>query len=188
MIRSLLLALVASLWLSACGSVPPAPVDRFYRLQPVTVSSPGKALPMTVQPFHGESLYAERPVVYAQASSPRQLRQYHYHLWLYPPARIVQEHLTASLGQALDLSGRDPSAPALEGRVLGFERVVDGGASKAVVALELRLVSGGRVIVSRRYQAEQRASDDSLDSFVAAMEQALGEIYAAFLDDVRRSA
>ena len=30
--------------ITACGSVPPAPVDRFYRLQPVSVSSASKAM------------------------------------------------------------------------------------------------------------------------------------------------
>ena len=37
MTRLSFLILALSLWLSACGSAPPAPVDRFYRLQPVMV-------------------------------------------------------------------------------------------------------------------------------------------------------
>ena len=71
MTRLSFLILALSLWLSACGSVPPAPVDRFYRLLPVMVPASGKALPVTLQPFRGESLYAERPVVYAQTANPR---------------------------------------------------------------------------------------------------------------------
>ncbi len=187
MTRLSFLILALSLWLSACGSAPPAPIDRFYRLQPVVVpSSSGKALPVTLQPFRGESLYAERPVVYVQTASPRQLRQYHYHLWLYPPAQIVQENLVASMGAFLDLSGREKAVAALEGRVIAFERVTDGASSRAVAMLELHLVADGKVLAGRRYQAEQRAGDESMDSFVAAMEQALARIYAEFLEDVRQ--
>ncbi len=92
------------LLLAACGSVPPAPVDRFYRLQPVSVSSASKVLPgaVAVQTFRADSLYAERPIIHAEETSLRQLRQYHYHLWLYPPAQMVQGHFVSSLGGTLD--------------------------------------------------------------------------------------
>jgi ABC-type uncharacterized transport system auxiliary subunit len=74
----------------------------------------------------------------------------------------------------------------LEGRVTGFERVVSGSNSRAVVALELRLLANGRQLVGKRYQAEHPAADESLGAFAVAMEQALGRIYAEFLDDVAR--
>ena len=90
------------LLLAACGSVPPAPTDRFYRLQPAHVAPAATSLPgaVAVNAFRADSLYAERPIVYSDEASLRQLRQYHYHLWLYPPAQIVQEHFKASLGSA----------------------------------------------------------------------------------------
>lgn len=176
------------LLLAACGSVPPAPTDRFYRLQPVSVSSASKALPgaVAVQTFRADSLYAERPIVHAEESSLRQLRQYHYHLWLYPPAQMVQGHFVSSLGGALDLSGSNAHF-VLDGRILGFERVLSGKNSKAVVALELRLLAGGKPLLNRTYQAEQVATDDSLDAFAVAMEQALAKIYAEFLADLART-
>jgi len=168
---------------AACGSVPPAPGDRYYRLQPVSVSSAGKALPgaVAVQTFRADSLYAERPIIHAEESSLRQLRQYHYHLWLYPPAQMVQGHFVSSLGGALDLSGGSNAPFVVDGRVLGFERVLSGKNSKAVVELELRLLAGGKTLLNRTYQAEQVAKDDSLDAFAVAMEQALAKIYAEFL-------
>ncbi|MBL8413791.1 MAG: membrane integrity-associated transporter subunit PqiC [Propionivibrio sp.] len=174
------------LLLAACGSVPPAPSDRFYRLQPVSVSSAGKALPgaVAVQTFRADSLYAERPIIYAEESSLRQLRQYHYHLWLYPPAQMVQGHFVSSLGSALDLSGGSNAPYVVDGRILGFERVLSGKNSKAVVALELRLLAGGKTLLNRTYQAEQAAADDSLDAFAVAMEQALAKIYTEFLADL----
>ena len=182
--------LTLCLLLSACGSVPPAPIDHFYRLQPSVVSPAAKVLlgAITVSPFRADSLYAERPMIYTEEASLRQLRQYHYHLWLYPPAQMVQRHLVASLGNALDLSGDSAAANALEGRVVGFERVLSESASKpaskAVVALELTLTSSGKTHLSKTYQAEQLASDDSLGAFAVATEQALAKIYAEFLADL----
>ena len=46
--------------ITACGSVPPAPTDRFYRLQPVQVSSAPEALSgaVAVHAFSADSLYA----------------------------------------------------------------------------------------------------------------------------------
>ena len=180
------IVLALCLLLAACASVPPTPIDHFYRLQPSVVSALDKALPgaIAVSPFRADSLYAERPIVYAEEASLRQLRQYHYHLWLYPPAQMVQRHLVASLGNALDLTGDSAATNALEGRVVGFERVVSGKNSRAVVALELTLTSAGKTRLSKTYHAEQPAADDSLGAFAVAMEQALAKIYAEFLSDM----
>lgn len=171
------------LTLAGCGSVPPTPVDRFYRLQPVAVA-PAKPLPaaVSVQPFSADSLYAERPVVYSDEANLRQLRQYHYHLWLYAPAQAVREHLLTSLGGALQLVAAEPAPYSLEGRVLRFERVV-GGKNKAVAALHLRLTAAGKTLLDKTYQAEQAAEGESMSAFVAAMEQTLAKIYAEFLRD-----
>ena len=180
------LLLALCLLLASCGSVPPAPIDHFYRLQATPVSATTKALPgaIAVLPFRADSLYAERPIVYAEEASLRQLRQYHYHLWLYPPAQIVQRHLTSSLGAALDLNGDSTAANVLEGRVVGFERVLAGKNSKAVVSLELTLASNGKTRLSKTYQSEQLATDDSLGAVAVAMEQALAKVYAEFLVDL----
>ena len=181
--------IVLSLMLGGCGSVPPAPTDRFYRLQPLGTSPTAKVLSgvVDVQDFRADSLYAERPIIYSEEGSLRQLRQYHYHLWLYPPAQMVQAHFVASLRGALDLSGGRAAPNVLNGRVANFERVVSGRNSKAVVALELRLRVGDKLLLCKTYQAEQFASDDSLPAFAEAMELALAKIYAGFLADVALS-
>ncbi len=174
--------------LAGCASVPPAPVDHFYRLRPVSIVTATPALPgaIAVQPFRADSLYAERAIVYSDAADLRQLRQYHYQLWLYPPAQMAQEHFTASVGSALDLSGGSAPGNVLEARIVAFERVLSGKDSKAVVALEFRLLSGGKALLNKTYRAEQPATDESLSAFAAAMETALGRIYAEFVADLGR--
>jgi len=179
MIRSLMLSLAFCLSLTACGNTPPAPVDRFYRLQPVSLTPPAK--PIAVQPLRADSLYAERPLVYSDDNGMRQLRQYHYHLWLYAPAQLVQDHLTASLGAAANAAGR-----RLEGRILRFDRIVVGKESRAVVALELSLNEAGKPLFSKTYTAERQAADASVTAHVVAVEQALAAIYGQFLQDAER--
>ena len=148
--------------ITACGSVPPAPVDRFYRLQPVKISSVHAAASgaIAVNTFSADSLYAERPIIYSDEASQRQLRQYHYHLWLYPPAQLVRENFLASLGGALNLAGDGQASNVIEGRIVSFERVLSGRNSSAVVALELSLKTDGKTRLHKTYRAEQRASDD----------------------------
>ncbi|HOE41831.1 MAG TPA: hypothetical protein PLB25_09420, partial [Rhodoferax sp.] len=56
--------------------------------------------------------------------------------------------------------------------------------SKAVVAIELRLERAAVNLLTRTFEAEQPASDESIGTFVVAMEQALGKIYVQFLADI----
>jgi ABC-type uncharacterized transport system auxiliary subunit len=179
-VNKTLLALLLVATLGACASAPPPPPDHFYRLQAVSASAAASKL--AVRPFRAESLYAERPVVYVDAADPRQLKQYHYHLWLYPPAQLVQEHLAASLGlTSLPVDVMDAGGESLEGRVVRFDRVVSGKSSQAVVELELRrLNAAGVPLHSGVYRAEQTASDETMTAFVIAMEQALAKIYREF--------
>ena len=174
------------LLLGACGNLPPAPTDHFYRLQPVNLPPVAHKLPaaFAVQTFRADSLYAERPIIFTEQASLRQLRQYHYHLWLYPPAQMVQEHLVASLGNTIAWRGGSQVPDVLQGRILKFERVLSGSSSKAVVAIELRLERAADNLLTRTYEAEQPASDESIGTFVVAMEQALGKIYAQFQADI----
>ena len=169
---------LAGLLLAGCGSVPPAPSDRFYRLQVETPTAPAPAR-IDVRSVRADSLYAERPIVFATADDPRQLRQYHYHLWLYPPAQAVREHMRASLGTA---DGK--TALAAEVRISGFERVVDGKTSLARAALDISVSGTSGTLLEKRYQATRAAADDSFSSFTAAMERALQQIYGELLRDL----
>ena len=173
--------------LVACGNVPPAPIDHFYRLQPIVLSAtapkPGIGA-IAVHTFRADSLYAERPIVYADAANLRQLRQHHYHLWLYPPAQLVQAHFEASLGSVLNFKAEGPAPYSLDGRVLGFERVFSSNNCKAALSLELRLMKADKMLLQKIYFVEKEATEDSLPAFAIAMEQALAKVYADFLGDL----
>lgn len=164
--------------LAGCGSAPPAPTDRFYRLQVAPTGSTGPGI--DVRQVRAESLYAERPIVFVRADDPRQLRQYHYHLWLYPPAQTVRDQLRASLGTG---TGTGKATMALDARITAFERVLDGAGSRAQLAIEVTVSGEKGVLLEKRYQASQAAGDDSFSAFAAAMEAALKQVSAEIRQD-----
>ncbi|MCP5268060.1 MAG: membrane integrity-associated transporter subunit PqiC [Zoogloeaceae bacterium] len=177
-------ALLIILGLSACGSVPPAPVDRFFRLQASEIPAAGTLpIALEIRNVRADSLYAERPIVFSDAADPRQLRQYHYHLWLYPPAQLVREHMRSSFGTGSGAANGTGKTLTMDARIVSFERLLDGKRSSAKIALEVTLLAGDKSLLVKRYQAAQTTSDDSFSAFAVAMEEALSRIYGEILRD-----
>ena len=189
MIRKFLVpSLLLSLALAGCGSVPPAPVDHFYRLQAPTPSTTTAVANIEVRRVQADSLYAERPIVYSEVGNQRQLKQYHYHLWLYPPAQMVRDDLRAQLPK---VNIGNKTALVVDARIVAFDRIVSGTGSTAQAALEVSISSsaeGKPVLIEKRYQAEQASSDNSITAFVVAMEGALSKIYAELQRDIEAKA
>jgi ABC-type uncharacterized transport system auxiliary subunit len=174
----LLAILVLLTGLAACGgNVAPAPEERFYRLQVTALTDSGPAAGLAVGRFFADSIYAERPLVYGDPADPHSARQYHYHLWLYPPAELVRDHLAQTLG----VRQADFAERRIEGRVLRFDRV----GRQAKVEVELRVVHGREAVFDRRYAAEESASGDGVRAHVEATERALATIYVRFIADLR---
>jgi ABC-type uncharacterized transport system auxiliary subunit len=180
--KQIVLAAALAITLAGCGSAPPAPADRFYRLQPTSVGGNSAVPKHTLRSVRADSLYAERPIIHVRSDDPRQLRQYHYHLWLYPPADTVRDFLSASLG-----SGREGGI-LLDVRIAGFERVLDGKASFAQAELQVVASGPGGIVLERRYAAREAAGDDSFSAFAAAMESALRRISGELARDLAQGA
>ncbi|MBK9444686.1 MAG: membrane integrity-associated transporter subunit PqiC [Betaproteobacteria bacterium] len=178
-------ALLLIFALAGCGSVPPAPADNFYRLQTSTAAATQLPVAVDIRRVQADSLYAERPIVYSEAGNPRQLRQYHYHLWLYPPAQMLRDALRSQLPAPATASGKTVT---LDARIVAFDRIVSGNNSSAQAALEVTVTSGNQTLIEKRYQAEQASSDATLTAFVVAMEGALGRIYAEVARDMAEKA
>jgi len=182
MSRRLALVFAICAGLTACGNVPPAPTEQFYRLQGVSVPDRVPAAALEIGRFSADSIYAERPMVRGDADDLRAVRQYHYHLWLYPPAQLVREHLAQALGARLS----DFAERRIEGRVLRFDRIGSGASAYAVVELELSVVVHGReVVFVQRYAQKEAVAGDGVRAHVQATEVALAKIYARFLADLR---
>ena len=123
--------------LGAC-SPPSVPDVTYFRLPPPAARQPAakpiSVLPIEVETFRAEGLYAEQAVLYATTPDAGALRAYHYQLWTDPPSRGLQARLTERLrasGIAPLVSDHLPASVAalrVRGRILRYERVkLDGG-------------------------------------------------------------
>jgi ABC-type uncharacterized transport system auxiliary subunit len=175
--------------------VPAAPEHKYYRLlatPTAPIAHPLLSGDLLVKSLRADGLYAERAIVFGDASR-RQLQQSHYHHWLYAPGQLVQEYLTQRLRQdavapavRLQAAGIEPGY-ILSGRIVRFEKATGSGQSSAVVALELRLENKGRLLWERGYSATEAAQDATMNAFVLAMETALNRIYVEVLADLGRA-
>ncbi|MBS0569408.1 MAG: membrane integrity-associated transporter subunit PqiC [Proteobacteria bacterium] len=191
--RTLLLALALGL-LAAC-SVDPVPDVTYFRLPAPSAlphaDKPLSALPIEVETFRGDGIYAEQALIYATTPQADALRAFHYQLWSDPPSRALQARLTGMLrdsGITSVVTDRLPaSTPALRvhGRIVRFERVPRDGGFVAVVALEIRVDQDqGEPLLERTYRSEIAAADPSIAATVDAFGKAIDKDFAAFHADL----
>ncbi len=183
---------LGALLLAGC-STPAVPEHKFYRLvgssatpAPVVRLSGGLA----VRPLRADALYSERAIIFTD-DQQRQLQQYHYHHWIYPPGQLIQENLAdylrrAGVAEQVRLQDHGNAAYAISGRVVRFERVTQNGLASAMVVLELELDKKGKPVSQKIYSASEAQSDISMNGFAAAAEASLNRIYAEFLGDLSR--
>ncbi|MBK9445948.1 MAG: hypothetical protein IPO00_07590 [Betaproteobacteria bacterium] len=164
-------ALLLIFALAGCGSVPPAPADNFYRLQTPAAAATQLPVAVEIRRVQADSLYAERPIVYSEAGNPRQLRQYHYHLWLYPPAQMLRD-ASRSVADTSHSQRQDRDAGRPHRRLLIASSAATTAAHRPPPRSDrhFRQPDADR----ERHQAEQASSDATLTAFVVAMEGALG--------------
>lgn len=189
--------------LVACGSQPPVPDDRFYRL-PDAQSTEHKnhKLPefllnkaVAIERLETEGLYRERAILYIDKQHPLTLRRYHYHHWVNSPVNIVSEHLLSYLRSALPLAdvsrytaGQSPDQGIrIGGNLVRFERILNDDRPEATVALELWVGKNkGSYRFSNQYSASVQASDSSMHATAIAFGRALEKIYARFMQDLKK--
>ena len=111
--RARVAVVAIALTLAGCAEVAVVP-DRHYRLlhdapsaQPAEPALDGTLL---VKRFRADGVLAQRPIVWADASSPRELQQYHYHFWNDPPPLLVQELVVDVLRAGRAADGHLPGA------------------------------------------------------------------------------
>ncbi|MHB8448160.1 MAG: ABC-type transport auxiliary lipoprotein family protein [Rudaea sp.] len=191
--RTLLLVLAFAA-LAAC-SVPPVPDVTYFRLPPAAVlphvNAPLSSLPIEVETFRGEGIYAEQALIYATTPKAEALRAYHYQLWSDPPSRALQSRLADMLrasGIAPLVTDRLPaSTPALRvhGRIVRLERVPRDSGFVAIAALEIRVDQGqGEPLIERTYSAQVPAADAGIGATVVAFGAAIDQDFARFYEDL----
>jgi cholesterol transport system auxiliary component len=180
--------------LSGCfGSAPAVPKEQYFRLiadQPAAQASKTIAGGIEIVPFAGEGVMSERPLLFT-ADGGRKLEQRNYAYWTDAPPQMLRDQLVTYLRQAGVADSVAPSelrldsAYVIRGTIRRLEQTV-GGNSGAVISLELAVMetNNDRLILSKVYTAEKPTSGDGIDGAVAALNDGLDEIFAAFAGDL----
>lgn len=193
-----ILALAALLALTACaGGAPGIPETTYFRL-PQRVPMPAQAEPALAHPIVvdtllADGLHSDQAIIYSLDPQGARLRAYHYQLWVDPPVRMLQRRLIGTLRDAnvaplvADRLPTQTPAVRVEGRIERFERIKLDTGYKVAVALSLRadLRDGKPPLVLKEYSRERATGGDSVRDSVDAIAQALDEIYAEFVADLR---
>jgi len=180
--------------LSGCfGSAPAVPKEQYFRLiadQPAAQASKTITGGIEIVPFAGEGVMSERPLLFT-ADGGRKLEQRNYAYWTDAPPQMLRDQLVTYLRQAGVADGVAPSelrldsAYVIRGTIRRLEQLVGSG-SGAVISLELAVTenSSDRLVLSKVYTAEKPTSGDGIDGAVAALNDGLDEIFAAFASDL----
>jgi len=196
--HSLRAMVVAALLLLAACSPPAVPDVTYFRMPAPTPlphsAKPLSALPIEVEVFTGEGIYAEQAVIYSTSPDGGALRTYHYHLWSDPPTRALQARLTTALresGISALVTDRLPAsdqALRIRGRILRYERVERGEKAYDVhVAFEMRVEQdSGEPLIEQTYEAQASAGDATMAATVRAFAAAVDEAFGKFYADLSR--
>jgi ABC-type uncharacterized transport system auxiliary subunit len=180
--------------LAGCfGSAPPVPREQYFRLiatQPAEQASRPISGGIEIVPFAGEGVMSERPLLFS-ADGGRKLEQRNYAYWTDAPPQMLRDQLVSFLRSAgvadrvVPSELRVESAYAVRGTIKRLEQLV-GASPAAVISLELAVLenSSDRLILSKVYTAERPTSGQSIDEAVAALNDALDEIFASFARDI----
>lgn len=182
---------------TACAAQAPVPQDKFYRLQAVLASDPLPApiLPgiLEVERFTADGLTAGRPIVYADASDPNQLREYHYHFWTQPPTIMLRDELVTYFRQAgvaksvVTPEMRLDADHVLTGRIRMLEQVVGSKKSTAMeLEISLRNPRDGKLLFLKSYRHETDHDTIGVPAAVDSLNEALNIIYADLLADIQK--
>lgn len=185
----------AALLLAGCH-VTRAPDFSYFRLprpaEPVVAPAPVFEVPVVVDAFAADGLYADQSLVYATDSDAHELRQYHYQLWVDPPTRLLQRRLIVQLRRAkvaaLVTDSLPASRPALRvgGVILRLDRVPQmAGGYEVAVVLKLRADrADGSPLIDELYATHEVAADARLASTVEAYGIAIDRLLAEFQADL----
>lgn len=182
--------------IAGCASQAPVPEDKFYRLQAVTSSAPLSAAKFSgtleVERFSADGLTAGRPIVYANASAPNQLLEYHYHFWTQPPTVMLRDELVTYLRAAKIADNVVTPEMRLEpeyimtGRIRKLEQIIASpNATRIELEIAVRRPTTGKLVFLKSYAHEAEQTGGGVTAAVEALNKGLNIIYSDLLADLK---
>lgn len=195
--RSIAPLLIVTL-LGGCGTASPVPETQYHQLPlPVAGEGPAAALAgrINVLPFKADDLRQDRAILHSPAAPHLTLQQSHYHFWVDPPPRLLQQHLADWLrahGVAGQVTTEDypPAGPGLwlRGRIVRMEHERDAGQSRVHVAIDVHVGQAGEDAprLLRRFEVMQPvAAQAPVEQVVQAFADLLDKIWHDVVRELR---
>ncbi len=180
-----------ALTLAACAQ-PELPDDNYYRLS-VTPAPAGSVLlngVLEVERFRADGLISGRPIAFTAGKG--HLSEYHYHFWVEPPVDLLQDAMVKYLRGAnlarhvVTPELRMEEHYLLTGKIKRLERDLASGHNIAVeIELGLKRTVDDKILVLKTYNRLLQQNGTNVHGAVQAINAALSDIYAEFLNDVR---
>ncbi|NQU72919.1 MAG: membrane integrity-associated transporter subunit PqiC [Rhodospirillales bacterium] len=187
------LAIAVIFSLSGCmGSSQPVPPDNYYRLRvdAPTNHTEQPSLPgvLSIAALGGDGLVSARALLFTDQDKSHAVRQHNYHFWADSPTRLLQTELVSYMRQrGIAISVVTPQMRVradyeLVGKIKRLERILGKSSSHVVVELDLAVIrqSDRRLIMGDTYVVEIESRDESVQSSVAALNVALGQVFRSF--------
>ncbi len=180
--------------LVACAQ-PKVPDEHYYRLDadmPESLSSPLFSGVMMVEPFRGNGLTRERPLLYSSADTPLEVQQYNYHYWIDTPTLMVQDQVVDFARQVniaetvVTPDMRLIPDYIMNGHIKRLDRVVGSNGSTSVLEIEFNLMDAhsDRPVLMKNYLVEEEAGDD-MASTIEAFKRAFTKVFSDLKADLQ---
>jgi ABC-type uncharacterized transport system auxiliary subunit len=195
--------MLSALWLSGCMSQVNIPEDHYYRLpdissQKIMPQNRNEATPsvsiinsLSVARFQMSGLPNTRAILYIDPVHPSEVKQYYYRHWVESPEKLIQESLLsylAATGIAVQVTpaNENPNAQyRVQGKIMRFERVMEGNEPKIVVKITIALNSTMGTYSTKTYQTEIISKNTTMDASISAFGTALSRIFQSIAEDLK---
>lgn len=192
--KKLLALALLTVALTACSPATVPDVTYFRLPTPTPLphgDKPLTSLPIEVQVFRAEGIYAEQALLYSANDNATELRTYHYQLWSDPPSRGLQARLTNMLRSSgvsnlvTDTLPASDQALRVQGKIIRYERVQNGQTFSAHVAFDIRVEQdSGEPVLEQTYDGDADATGVTIGATVQAFGTAVDQAFAKFYGDL----
>jgi len=186
-----IMSLGLALGLTACAA-PEVPKDVYYRLDVGAATAGTQRLNgvVEIERFRADGLISARALSYSETQG--HLSTYHYHYWVEPPVDLLQAALIDYLRTAEIASHvvrpqlRMSEDFLITGHIKRLERDLSTDpAIRITLELGLKRTADDEILVLKTYERRLMQQGETVSGAIAAMQEALRDIYAEFLTDIR---
>jgi len=181
-----------SVLLTGCfGSPASVPEDRFYTLKinkPDNVATKYKNI--AIEKVRAYGLYNERAMLYAKSELPLQIKRYHYHHWVIPPTKMIQQGLKEYLDESQVASNVTSNSISrntglrVSVELLAFERVISKSKQMVRVKLEFNVIDAIGKQKTYQYYESVATDKNTLHAAAKAYGIALSNVFKKLLKDL----